>query len=55
MDWVLDNVRYPAVAQMSLVALGASNALDEKVRQLTRANIPVVISAGNYQAGKERQ
>ena len=51
MDWVLDNVRYPAVVQMSLVALGSSNALDEKVKQLSAANIPVVVSAGNYQAG----
>lgn len=52
MDWVLDNVKRPAVAQMSLLALGKSYSLNRKVQQLIDANIPFVLSAGNYANGK---
>lgn len=51
MDWVLDNVKRPAVAQMSLLALGKSYSLNRKVQQLIDANIPFVLSAGNYANG----
>lgn len=51
LDWLLDNVQYPAVAQMSLVALGLSKSLNGMVQQVIDAGIPFVISAGNYGAG----
>ncbi|GMH33288.1 hypothetical protein BSKO_01122 [Bryopsis sp. KO-2023] len=48
MDWVLNNVKYPAVVQMSLLALGTSHSLNRKVKQIIDARIPFVLSAGNY-------
>lgn len=51
MDWLLDNVKRPAVVQMSLLALGESNSLNKKVDQIIDAHIPFVLSAGNYANG----
>ena len=53
LDWLMDNAKKPAVAQMSLVALGKSQSLNRMVEEVIDAGIPFVVSAGNYGAGNE--
>ncbi len=45
-DWVTANYTLPAVANMSLGG-GASQALDEAVRNAVKKGLPVVVAAGN--------
>jgi len=48
-EWVLENVEYPAVVNMSLGG-GVSPLIDEAVRKLAEKNIAVVVAAGNSNA-----
>ena len=50
LDWLLDHAKRPAVAQMSLIALGTSQSLNDMVQEVVNTGIPVVVSAGNYAA-----
>lgn len=49
LDWLVVNAEYPAVANMSLGG-GNSETLDNAVRQVVAAGIPVVVAAGNSDA-----
>ncbi len=46
MDWLIENVKHPAIASISLGGL-ASKAMDKAVYALIRAGIFVVAAAGN--------
>lgn len=46
LDWVISNARRPAVVNMSLGG-GISLALEDAVRRVVAAGIPVVVAAGN--------
>lgn len=49
LDWLVVNAEYPAVANMSLGG-GNSQALDNAVREVVSAGIPVIVAAGNSDA-----
>ena len=45
-DWVAENGKRPAVASMSLGG-GASETMDQAIRGMHNAGVPVVVAAGN--------
>lgn len=49
-DWLLENVRLPAVANMSLGAATTQTVLDEAVSALVSAGVVVTVAAGNDDA-----
>lgn len=49
LDWLVENAQFPAVANMSLGG-GNSEALDNAVKEVVAAGIPVVVAAGNSDA-----
>jgi hypothetical protein len=46
MDWVADNARQPAVANMSLGG-GSNSSIDDAVGRMFDAGVPTVVAAGN--------
>ena len=55
LDWLSANVKFPAVASMSLGADTPNQALDDAVTALIQQGTLAVIAAGNYNQGGPSQ
>ena len=55
LDWLSANVKFPAVASMSLGADTPNQALDDAVTALIQQGTLAVIAAGNYNQGGQSQ
>ena len=55
LDWLSANVKFPAVASMSLGADTPNQALDDAVTALIQQGVLAVIAAGNYNQGGHGQ